>query len=975
MKGLCLLTILLALLSPHSKATATDAVILNRELGLCNNSVVAVVQDRHGYIWCATNDGLSRFDGRLFQTYRRPGHTTRQDALAGNALNCMLADPIEDWLWIGTQTDGLSRYDGSTGTFHTYRHPGQIPGNSITDIQPADDGSIWITDYRSGLARYNRQTDRFEPYDSKHVAGLVSDSVWCCIDDGQGHLYVGHAGNGLSVIDIRQHTARNLYHHKYATPLHPDGPCSEIGHNVYSLCLDDYGRLWLGTDEGLKVYLPRQQQLIDLSALCPEFKGKLRRVRQFHNAAQQPVLWVTTDYARLVNIPLHPSTPQLHNMQWNYLDAGELTYTSRNMHVNDVMQDRYGNHWVAMLQGGLVFLPRNGADLFAHTAYSPHPTDLSHLHSRAADGICFDSKGRMYVGSHGAGVGVYEGGKRIEVIGREQGLEYLDVQDVFVDADDQLWIATNGGALYLRRSPNDRCSTIFVDPEVRAVCQAPDGHIWAGVGFGAVEIDNRSGRCLRRLMLDKRFVWSLAIGPDGRLWMGCFRNGLQIMDLKSGQISSFNTTNGFPSDNINDIMVDGRGRVWLATTGAIVCFEDVLHHPTAYKVYGESHGLCDTNVEAIEIDHCGDCWFSTDYGIGCLRADGKVYAFDSSKGIPASSFCSGSSASHQGTIYFGSEDGYTSLRPSTFWGQRPTPEAFITGVCQIGVVTDSLFTAQGIIHLGCDNRIVLQYDDNSFSITFSTPDYAIHDDVEYAYRMRGFDSDWYITTAGEAFYRHLPAGDYTFQLRVRLKGGEWADSVAELPISVEPPLLLSWWMKCIYLLLILSVSGIILWFWRERVRFRRLTETLRQDFERRLKANQEQMEFYKNVSQGIRDIRAQHEENKQAVDNEFVAKVNRLIEKMIDNSQVDVENLSSEMGMSKSTLYRRMKSVLGMSAQDYIREMKMKRGRELLLSGRYTIAEVAYLLGYGSPVQFRKYFKEHYGQTPSEFLNTVSAPH
>src|SRR5574344_327760 len=182
-----LLVILLLLSSISANARKFVVKQLGMDKGLSSNYILSIAQDKRGYMWFATEEGLNRFDGLQFYTYYKNG--TKGKGLTGNELNCLLDDPKQPILWIGTQRDGINAYNYADNSFTYYRHdkknPHSLITNDITNIRPAADGNIWITTFWKGIDYYNKKTGQF----IQDMSAMVSVSSTR-----------GHEGRRISVI-------------------------------------------------------------------------------------------------------------------------------------------------------------------------------------------------------------------------------------------------------------------------------------------------------------------------------------------------------------------------------------------------------------------------------------------------------------------------------------------------------------------------------------------------------------------------------------------------------------------------------------------------------------------------------------------------------------------------------------------------------------------------------------------------------
>ena len=207
--------------------------------GLSNNHVVSIAQDKRGSLWFATEEGLNKFDGIRFLTYYKE-ETTGKQSITGNELNCLLDDPIDSILWIGTQRAGINAYNYANDSFITYRHnennPKSLVTDDITKIIAASDGNLWICTYWKGVDYFDKQTGQFTHYNTETVPGFASNHIWSAIDGGNGLLYIGHVDRGFSILSIKDKTVKNFTHE-------PQKPNSMPGNELPESYKDKIGNI------------------------------------------------------------------------------------------------------------------------------------------------------------------------------------------------------------------------------------------------------------------------------------------------------------------------------------------------------------------------------------------------------------------------------------------------------------------------------------------------------------------------------------------------------------------------------------------------------------------------------------------------------------------------------------------------------------------------------------------------------------
>lgn len=252
MKRTILLTLLISCFWAHALAQRFMVKSLDVTNGLSSDYVMQMAMDKYGFIWVATEEGLNRFDGSRFFSYY---HVKDRNSITANELNCLLDDPQENKMWIGTQREGLNVFDYDRDEFSCYQHragdPHSLITNDITSLSLAKDKNLWLTTYWAGLEYFDRKRERFHHFNQKTVRGLVSNQMWTAFDAGNGMVYVGHVYDGLSVIDVKSHAAYNYRHDDR-------NPQSISGNEVHCVFRSANGLIWVGTNKGLDLFDPLQ---------------------------------------------------------------------------------------------------------------------------------------------------------------------------------------------------------------------------------------------------------------------------------------------------------------------------------------------------------------------------------------------------------------------------------------------------------------------------------------------------------------------------------------------------------------------------------------------------------------------------------------------------------------------------------------------------------------------------------------------
>ena len=298
--------------------------------------------------------------------------------------------------------------------------------------------------------------------------------------------------------------------------------------------------------------------------------------------------------------------------------------------------------------------------------------------------------------------------------------------------------------------------------------------------------------------------------------------------------------------------MDSQNRMWIGTGEGLVCFPS--SQSWDYKVYRSEEGLSNVHIRAITEDNHGNIWVSTNKGISCLLKDKEVfYNYDHWDNVPMGNFMSGSVAeAKDGTLYFGSINGLCRFNPDQVLEKRESPAAIITEMRIFGPLRDT-DSNEKVMALEGQSEVRLSYMQNNFSVTFNIQNYALADQVEYAYMLKGLENSWYtVTDPNNVTFRNIPPGNYCFQVKTRIRNQEWADEIASLDIRIDPPVWLTWWAKLFYILSGVSVLYFILHAYKKKLDMESLYELEKKNHEQEQELNNERLRFYTNITHELR---------------------------------------------------------------------------------------------------------------------------
>lgn len=810
-------TILLLFFSAALTAQNYSVKKISKTDGLSNSSVVSIAEDKTGFMWIATEEGLNRFDGNGFETFFKSD--TDKNSLSGNELNCILDDPEDSVLWIATQRAGLNAYNYNTRQFSVFPNFG-----AVTHIAPSRDRNIWVSTFWNGIFYYSRAKKDFVSFNETNVKNWIKGNIWTLEEDfSTGIVYIGYSDKGFAYFDRKNGFFKNFVNI-------PNDETSLPDNEVLSVYIDENQRVWVGTRSGL--------------ALFDKSTERFRRFESSKNAVFDikllggSQLWLALELGGI-------SVLDLENPEKSFVI--EEKNSTKGLSANSVrcmMPDKYGNIWAGVWNGGLNFINLDG-EIF--DTYS----DESVL------AVTFDNDGKLWLGTDGDGLRVIDKGTQTKTFTTKSSTIPSDfIQCAFRDSSSNLWFGfyKNGAAVY-----NTKTKTFF-NPlpkefhklDVRSGCQFDKNNILLATNSGILKVD-LTGKNVKLFPLPHDNVRCVLRDSYGNIWAGTFGGGVYILDDKFNVICNFDTDNGFPSNTVNHITEDSQFRIWVATGEGLVLFDNRRNFK--FTIYNKQNGLFNSHIRAIAEDSEKNIWVSTNDGISCyLFGKGKVKNYSPHYNIPSGEFSSGAVTKlPTGELVFASIKGVCKFLPQNVLSEKAPPKAQL-GKMRIFLPPDSLkLNNQRVISSFNPNGVVLKHFENNFSLSFFTGNYAYSGMIEYALKLDGSGKDFYTVPDPEnVFFMNIAPGKYTLKIKTRFIGRDFSFETTDLKITILQPWYLTFLAKIFYILTALTIIFFSFKAYKRRVNMRAELKTEKQTREKQEALNEERMRFYTNAAHEIR---------------------------------------------------------------------------------------------------------------------------
>lgn len=817
---------------------STSSIFKNLGLkeGLSNGFVNDMIIDGQGFIWAATESGLTRIAGTKCTIFKNNNSNIDNDGIVGLYYN-----KESNSIWILFKNGHIDVFDCKTQQFIHFTQ--KIPKKSVADIKGAADGGIWIAYYDGTIQHYTPKNQKFSTISNKRLPN-IKNGIRSITDDGNDHLYIGLRIEGLYVYNLRTQKTKYFRHN-------PNDPQSLPGDNVRSICIDHAKNIWVGTNLGL--------------GLLDPFTGKFKVFKHIANnpaslagdnihqiiEMNDRTLWIASDIGGIsvldLNLYKNPLTEELKFSQITKENSGLSSNNNRR-----IIQDSFGNIWIANYSMGIDFIAKSAASI----------NTLQYMGKALEEvtGLYCDHQGNLWIGRDNL-MSLYQNGKLMQTWNFSSYLSNSS-SSIYVFEEDKkgnIWCGTSDNGV-LKFNPHTHSFTRInyaQNLDVHALCENAQGKMWVGTEAGIFSVENdkinKEQELNRQMGNNPTIIYSIKEDNYGQIWIGTLDRGVFVFSKQMKLIVHLTEKNLLATNSINHIIKDADGGIWMATMRGLAYVQNPLQ-PGAIKNYDERYGIKDSHIRAISQDKQGNIWVSMFSGIACLNIHKqRFYNYDYESGIPTSNFVEASAVTTpDGTIYFGSPGGICFFNPQQLTEPKAVSPIQIINCERVGKLSDQF--ASRLISPNNEGIICLSHDDNTFKINFTIKDFSQEGNVEYSYMMKGLDDQWYETEGdNEVTFRNLKPGDYTFIIRAKLKNQDWEDaSTAEMKVVVNPPLWLTWWAKLCYVLLIMGILGYFFRSYQKQLLLRNSLVQEKWESKQRQQVNEERLRFFTNITHELR---------------------------------------------------------------------------------------------------------------------------
>ena len=801
------------------------------EDGLSSNSVRAIMQDKYGFMWLGTDDGLNRYDGTTIKVYNL-------NPQGSNDYISSLYDTTDN-IWVGTE-GGVYIFDYETESFELFKvltAQGDSIKSNVNHIAEDRDGNLWFSTVGQGIFKYNISKHYLEHYEFKDANGLMAS----VLVDSENQIWAVTNWGSPTVSKLNK--AENKFE-----PFPITYEAGQYDSNSLVMLEDSEHALWLGTWEcGL--------QKIDrytgkaITYLHPSEGKGATHIHSLMEYAPHQLLIGSDDGLLLFN-----TLTCEHQL---FTEDETNPYSLSNRFVYPIVKDREGGIWVGTYYGGVNYLsPNTGQfECFAHSRF------YNSVNGTVIGRFCEDSSGYIWIASDDGGLSRFAPKDKqfthYMPDEHRNSLSYHNVHALCMD-DDDLWIGTYTGGVNVLNTKTGTFRvyttkggdlTTLDGTSSYAIFRDREKRIWV-TSMAGINLYNREEDNFIRVKDLESLTIDIDQDADGNIWFSTQGKGLfkYNPDKKTWKNYVYSNTPGaLVNDQVNCVLIDGNGNMWVGTMNGLCKYDAGEDRFEAIPLDIPSRNICGI----VEDQHV--LWLTTTKGLVRYAPGESCQVFTRSDGLQSEQFLPNAALkASDGKIYVGSVNGFNAFYPYQIKMNKVLPPVVITGLeifnKEIRIGDKKLPKA-----LNWMAELDLSYKDHVFSLLYASLSYCTPEKNQYAYKLEVFDKDWnYVGSQNKATYTNLPAGTYVFKVKATNNDGIWSNQEASLKITIHPPFYWSTASKILYFIWVCIALTFFIRFLLKRTEKKHTAEINQLNVSKEKEVHEAKIKFFTMIAHEIR---------------------------------------------------------------------------------------------------------------------------
>ena len=838
-----------------SQVSAQDSSFLfvktNPDLG--NRAITCMTTDTNDHMWIGTyGGGLKRYDGLNVETYN---HDPFSKSSISNSTVFDLIFNKNQGLWIATQ-NGINHFNPNTKSFSLFNPISEtISVHALCEI---DNDILVVGTHQKGIYFFNTVEKTFDKIgipESIDENGLLINDI---VVDQLNRIWVG-SNYGVFMIDKNARVLSKVSF-KDSKTKNPDNT------DILSLENDHFGNIWIGTaEDGLFKILPGGVNSFGVEHYKISNK-RIFSVKEYDN--RYMLLGSENDGFFVISYD--------GKVLKRYLKEKESQFGIHSNSIWSIHSDSSNRIWLGFYDQGLVkfdpihfkfkFLQNN-----SQSKTQPFPISVS--------SIIKDSNDRIWFSSVDNGVYVYDSFQNEYTHLNDSknkianGLNSLDITSLYIDSQQNIWVASWYDGLYFLRNGTKNFINIntnstphrLISNRVVSLSEDTKGVIWIGTFEGGLySFDINTDKLIHYddqqfidFELEKGNIRKVTTDSYDNVWLGT-RKGLFRYNPKTKLITSFNekiksAINNFGSNFIVfSVYEDTNNTIWIGTDGyGLLSYS---HSEDKVTWHGDGKEIRKMSINSITQTYDGSFWLGTDNGLIRYDIDTDDYrVFDRSDGLLNNNVNKSSFYNEQSTLYFGTIGGINFFNPIDIPKNESLPKVTFQKLKisnnEVAVSSNSPLKKA----LNQLDTLILKHNQSSFSIEYMGVSHTRSEKNSYAYMLEGLDEDWnYVGQQRTANYTNIKPGDYVFRLKAANNDGYWTSDPKTIFIKVLSPWWLSWWAKSLYVIIFLWLGFYIYSLITLRISEKRKAELERSQRKQNEELNTKKIQFFTNISHEFR---------------------------------------------------------------------------------------------------------------------------